>query len=232
MSTKLNFQEYLCVDLSFFAGVKRLETLTKVVDSLKQSNSKIVLPSILKSLFPSQNDFNEKIFPESDVIELLKKWNSNFDNKSESELQSLEEMSLDFFQRFRPIFADELTIDVEKIGPQSIHLGDVVDKLGDLVGKTIFELMAVSYEKHGVILAHGRTPITLIRKISTPALEGYSKMKHNLIVSGNAPRTLKIIGIFFDALAANSFSEHFDILGMPVPLNDIGTLGLAIIADG
>jgi hypothetical protein len=228
----INFQEYLCVDPSFFTSVKRLESLSILLNSLKHPDSKIVLPSELKPLFPSQTDFNEIISPESKIIELLKKWNSNLNSKNKSELQSLEQKSINFFQSFQPIFADELITNSEKIGPQSIHLSDVVDKLGDLVGKTIFELMAVSYEKHGVILAYGRKPITMIRKISTPALEGYSSMKHNLIVSGNAPKTLKIIGIFFDALAANDFSEHFDILGMPVPLNDIGPLGLAIIADG
>ena len=229
---KINFQEYLCVDPSFFAGVKRLESLPKLIDSLTVDNSKIILPSTLKSLFPFPNDFNENISDDSDVVVLLKKWNSNFDSKNESELQSIKEMSLDFYQRFRPVFTDELISNSEKIGPQSIHLSNVLDKLGDLVGRTIFELMSVSYEKHGIILAHGRTPITLIRKISTPALEGYSEMKHNLIVSRHAPKTLKVIGIFFNALAANDFSIHFDILGMPVPLNDIGDLGLAIIADG
>jgi len=228
----INFQEYLCVDPSFFAGTKRLETLPKVLDSLKQSNSKIVLPSELKLLFPSPNDFNERISPDDNFVKLLKKWNSNFDSKNESELQSLEQMALDFFSKFNPIFADELISDLEKIGPQSIHLSDVVGKLGDLVGKTIFELMAVSYEKHGIILSYGRKSISLIRKISSPALEGYSNMKHRLIVSGRAPKTLKIIGVFFDAMAANDFVEQFEIAEMPVPLQEIGELGLALIADG
>ena len=230
--TKNNFQEYLCVDPSFFAGVNRLETLPKVLDSLKQPDSKIVLASELRSLFSSQNDFNEKISPDSNFVKLLKKWNSNFDSKVESELSSLQEMAQEFYSNYRPIFADDIIVDLEKIGPQSIHLSDVVGKLGNLVGKTIFELMAVSYEKHGIILSYGRKPISLIRKITSPALEGYSQMKHRMIVSGRAPKTLKIIGVFFDAMAANDFVDQFEIAEMPVPLQEIGELGLALIADG
>ena len=230
--SKYNFQEYLCVDPSFFAGVNRLETLPQVLDSLKQTDSKIVLSSELRSLFPSKNDFNEKISPDSNFVKLLKKWNSNFDANAESELSSLQEMAQEFFTNYRPIFADDIIVDLEKIGPQSIHLSNVIDRLGNLVGNTIFELMAVSYEKHGIILSYGRKPISLIRKITSPALEGYSNMKHRLIMSGNAPKTLKIIGVFFDAMAANDFVDHFEIAEMPIPLQDIGNLGLALIADG
>jgi len=92
--------------------------------------------------------------------------------------------------------------------------------------------MAVCSEKSGIILSYGRQSITFIRKIFTPALEGYSNLKHSMIDSGEAPEFLKIIGFAFSAPYVSDFINHFDIVGIPIPLSAIGELGLAVIADG
>ncbi len=58
---KTNFQKYLCVDPSFFSSVKRFDTLPDVLNNLKNSESKIVLPSSLKPLSPHRDDYNERL---------------------------------------------------------------------------------------------------------------------------------------------------------------------------
>ncbi len=106
-----------------------------------------------------------------------------------------------------------------------------MEKLGK-IGDSIFELMAVCTEKSGIIVSYGKKLVSFIRKITTPLLEGYSNHKHDMIDNGFAPKTLKILGIFFSALSANDFIDTFDIVGMPIPLTDIGEFGWAIIANG
>ena len=233
MNNTINFQKYLCVDPSFFSSIKRLNELPKVLKKMQNNDSQIVLPSLLKPLSKNMRELDNGDYPLDDnVLELLQKWYPEFNRKNNSDYRLLQESFSKFQETFRPIFADELVGDLEKIGPESIHLSDVLDKLGNLVGKTIFELMAVCSEKSGIILSYGRKSITFIRKISTPALEGYSNLKHSMIDMDEAPEYLKILGLSFATNYVNDFINHFDIVGLPIPVGVIGEFGLLIVADG
>lgn len=226
-------RKYLCVDPSFFSSVKRFDELPKMLKKMKTNDSQIVLPSLLKHLSKNMNKFESNNIPSDDhVLEILQKWGSKIKEKKGSEYKSLQESFSKFQETFKPIFAYELVGGLEKIGPKSIHLSDVIDKLGNSVGKTIFELIAVCSEKSGIILSYGRKSITFIRKISTPTLEGYSRLKHSMIDMDEAPEYLKILGLSFTTNYVNDFINHFDIIGLPIPISAIGEIGLLIIADG
>ena len=74
--TQTNFQKYLCVDPSFFCSIKRFNELPKVLQKMKQSDSEIVLPSLLKPLLKNMRESDNVNYPSDyDVLELLKKWN-------------------------------------------------------------------------------------------------------------------------------------------------------------
>lgn len=228
-----DFQKYLCVDPSFFTTAKRFDDLFKVLKKMRHSNSEIVLPSLLKPLSKNMKEFDvDGNTPNDPVLELLKQWDPKFNEQNESDYRLIHERFSEFREIFKPIFADELIGGMEKIGPQSIHLPKVLEKLGNLVGKTIFELLAVCSEKAGIILSYGRQSITFIRKIITPVLEGYSKYKHSMIDAGEAPEYLKILGFSFVANYVIDYLHHFDIVGLPIPIGVIGEFGLLIVADG
>jgi hypothetical protein len=224
------FQKYICVDPGFFSTLKRFESLSSVLDNLKTSNSQIVLPSLLKSISPYSDNFNEKISSEDDAVKLLQSWNSSFNKKDQSDIIPLKEKIMGFFQKFNPVFADDVIAD--SLNDDFLNRENVLSKLGKFVGATVYEFIQITSKKTGIIVGYGKKLISYVRKIGIAVLEGFSKYKHYLIDSGYAPKHLKIIGVFRTVHEVNSFSNAFDVVGLPVPLQTLGDLGLTIVANG
>ncbi len=225
------FQKYICIDPGFFSTLKRFDSLPSVLDNLKNSNSQIVLPSLLRSLSPYSDKANEKISSDDDAVKLLQLWNPSFNKKDQSDIAPLKEKILGFFQKFNPVFADDVIGDSQD-DTDFLNYENVVSELGELAGTTVKEFIGITSKKIGIIVSYGKKLISFVRKIKIPALEGFSIYKHSLIDSGYAPKYLKIIGVFRTVHDVNSFSNVFDVVGLPIPLQILGELGLAIVANG
>ena len=223
-------QKYVCVDPGFFSTPKRLDSLPDVLDNLKNSESQVVLPSLLRPLTPNRDNLNESNFNDTDIVKLLRNWNPSFEKNDLSDLFQIRKKMEGFFQKFNPIFADDFVRDIPDDG--FLSLKNSVKVLGKHVGKTIFEFVQITSKKLGIIAGYGRKMISFVRKVRITAVEGYSKYKHSLIDSGFAPKHLKIIGVFHTVHDVVSFSNVFEVTGMPPELEPVAELGLMLVADG
>jgi len=196
------FNKNICVDPSFFTTSNRLQKLLPVLNKLKSSKSKIILPSALRPLFERQikptKEMDEPFEPTREETEkLLQAWHSGRRRREATDNRKYNELLSHFYEEFKPIFADEIVGDVEKIGEESIYRADALRRLGKLVGNTVFELMAVCALHIGIITCYGRRTLSFIRKLECAVLEGHSRIKHAMIEHEGISEFLLIVGFFF-----------------------------------
>ena len=241
MNLKTNFKKYLCVDPSFFTKVERFDSLPPVLDDLKNSDSKIVIPTFLRPLFSSQFDLDERqdvqIAVDSNIENTLQKWDASF-NKNNNDYESLRLKINDFREKYNGsfIFADDLIAGFPENRSSSFSKLSIVKKLGQkvkAVGETIYDFLVIG-TKNGIIVSYGRKLISFIRKIQMSTYEGYSRVKHKMIDGGIAPKALKIVATVVSAIALNDFITVFEIMNMPPIITETDVIdgGLGIIANG
>jgi len=109
-----------------------------------------------------------------------------------------------------------------------------ISKFGQPIVSTVTEFMTITSKMRGTIVAYGKKFISLVRKIRIPTLEGYSKVKHQMIDNKIAPPMLRLISCVVDAAALSLFSITFGIdIGIESAITeDFAVDRLLIIADG
>jgi hypothetical protein len=217
------------VDPGFFSTPKRFDSLPGVLEKLS-SESQVVLPSLLRPLAPNPNKPSERNSPDTDIVKLLRNWNPSFEKNDMSDIFQIRKKLGKFFQKFNPVFADDVARNIPDDG--FLSLKKSVKVLGRHVGETVFEFVQITSKKSGIIAGYGRKMITFVRKVRIAAVEGYSQYKHNLIDSGFAPKRLKIIGVFHAVDDVVNFSNAFEVVGMPPVLEPVADFGLMLVADG
>ena len=231
-----DFHKYLCIDPSFFTRKKRIEKLPDILNELKNTDSIIVLPSFLKSLIDSENDLNEKIPNDHEIMDMenfkiLQKIDREL--KDESEFFQITKKARNLFKNFRVTTADKIISRLENNKFSSKYLNEI-SKFGQPIVSTVTEFMTITSKMRGTIVAYGKKFISLVRKIRIPTLEGYSKVKHQMIDNKIAPPMLRLISCVVDAAALSLFSITFGIdIGIESAITeDFAVDRLLIIADG
>ena len=229
------FQEYLCIDPSFFTKKKRIEKLSGVLTNLSTTETTIVLPSFLKSFIDSENNLDEKISNNDEItaienFKILKKFDREL--KDEGEFFQITKKARNLFKKFRVTTADKIISRLDTDGFFSKHINEI-SKFGNSIQSTVTEFMTISSNLQGTIVAYGKKFISLVRKIRIPVLEGYSKEKHILIDNKIAPPMLRLISFVIDVAAWNAFVGTFGIeTGIGEVGGDLFVNGLLLVADG
>ena len=230
------FREYLCVDPSFFTRKKRIEKLPNVLTDLSDAETTIILPTFLKSFIDSENNLDEKIFDDNEITDME---NFKILQKIDRELKDVGEFfqivkkARNLFKNFRVTTADKIITRLDTSPFSSKHLNEI-SKFGQPIVSTVTEFMTISSNLKGTIVAYGKKFISLVRKIRIPTLEGYSKVKHQMIDNKIAPPMLKLISFVADAATLAGFSLLFGIdTGIETSIVESMTIEqLLVVADG
>jgi len=230
------FREYLCVDPSFFTRKKRIEKLPNVLTDLSDTETTIILPTFLKSFIDSEDNLDEKIFDDNEITDME---NFKILQKIDRELKDVGEFfqivkkARNLFKNFRVTTADKIITRLDTSPFSSKHLNEI-SKFGQPIVSTVTEFMTISSNLKGTIVAYGKKFISLVRKIRIPTLEGYSKVKHQMIDNKIAPPMLKLISFVADAATLAGFSLLFGIdTGIEASIVESMTIEqLLVVADG
>jgi hypothetical protein len=230
------FREYLCVDPSFFTRKKRIEKLPNVLTDLSDTETTIILPTFLKSFIDSEDNLDEKIFDDNEITDME---NFKILQKIDRELKDVGEFfqivkkARNLFKNFRVTTADKIITRLDTSPFSSKHLNEI-SKFGQPIVSTVTEFMTISSNLKGTIVAYGKKFISLVRKIRIPTLEGYSKVKHQMIDNKIAPPMLKLISFVADAATLAGFSLLFGIdTGIETSIVESMTIEqLLVVADG
>ena len=230
------FRDYLCIDPSFFTRKKRIEKLPNVLTDLSDTETTIILPTFLKSFIDSEDNLDEKIFDDNEITDME---NFKILQKIDRELKDVGEFfqivkkARNLFKNFRVTTADKIITRLDTSPFSSKHLNEI-SKFGQPIVSTVTEFMTISSNLKGTIVAYGKKFISLVRKIRIPTLEGYSKVKHQMIDNKIAPPMLKLISFVADAATLAGFSLLFGIdTGIETSIVESMTIEqLLVVADG
>ena len=234
------FRDYLCIDPSFFTRKKRIEKLPNVLTDLSDAETTIILPTFLKSFIDSEDNLNEKIFDDNEITDMenfkiLQKIDREL--KDEGEFFQIAKKARSLFKNFRVTTADKIISRLDNVPFYSKHLKEI-SKFGQPIVSAVTEFMTISSNLQGTIVAYGKKFISLARKIRIPTLEGFSKVKHQMIDKKIAPPMLKLITCAIDAASLSAFSLTFGV-DMGIDSGLFGAIGedyvienLLLVADG
>jgi len=229
-------EKFVTLDPSLFTSIDRLRDSHRILQALKQhfhaDSMKVVLPSDLFTEFTAvlkgkAPEILGKIlktwlpfYPRDHIEALVKHFTG--DHMYRDALNRL-------FVEFSPVPAQEYIRDVERLGLESIHKGETMQKLGEIAGKIVFETLAVSYKLNALVIAFGKRTFNMCKRIGVKVREEVSKLKRMIKDHADVRRTLKIAGYALSFDVAKALTTQ---LGLPdFPLQDVG-LGLIIVADG
>ena len=226
------FNEYLCIDPSFFTKQKRIEKLPDVLTKLSTTDTTIVLPPFFTTLLDPKDDFNEK-FPDDEITDIrifkiLQKIDPSL--KNENEFFQIMKKTKSFLKKFHVTTSDKITSDFKTNEFSFKHLNEI-SKFGEHIVSTVTDFMTITSKLKGTIVAYGKKFISIVRKIRIPAMEGYSNLKHKMINDGLAPKALKLIAAVHCGAALSEFVQIFDIVGIPIFPSDTIDI-ILIIANG
>ena len=230
------FRDYLCIDPSFFTRKKRIEKLPNVLTDLSTAETTIILPTFLKSFIDSEDNLDEKIVDDNEITDMenfkiLQKIDREL--KDEGEFFQIAKKARSLFKNFRVTTADKIISGLDNTPFSSKHLNEI-SKFGQPIVSAVTEFMTISSNLQGTIVAYGKKFISLARKIRIPTLEGFSKVKHQMIDNKIAPPMLKLISFVADAATLAGFSLLFGIdTGIEASIVESMTIEqLLVVADG
>ena len=235
-----DFHKYLCIDPSFFTRKKRIEKLPNVLTDLSDAETTIILPTFLKSFIDSEDNLDEKIFDDNEITDMenfkiLQKIDREL--KDEGEFFQIAKKARSLFKNFHVTAADKIISRLDDAPFSSKHLNEI-SKFGQPIVSTVTEFITISSNLQGTIVAYGKKFISLARKIRIPTLEGFSKVKHQMIDKKIAPPMLKLITCVVDAASLSAFSLTFGV-DMGIDSSLFGSIGedyvienLLLVADG
>jgi len=203
---------------------------------LSDAETTIILPTFLKSFIDSEDNLDEKIFDDNEITDME---NFKILQKIDRELKDVGEFfqivkkARNLFKNFRVTTADKIITRLDTSPFSSKHLNEI-SKFGQPIVSTVTEFMTISSNLKGTIVAYGKKFISLVRKIRIPTLEGYSKVKHQMIDNKIAPPMLKLISFVADAATLAGFSLLFGIdTGIETSIVESMTIEqLLVVADG
>jgi len=221
------------LDPSLFTSVDRLKDARRVLEALRKGSLRIVLPSSLfddfKALLMGKN-------PEH-LHEIYKAWLPLYPRDHIEAIvkqQSIDRIYLNnldaLFKDYSPIAARDYVENMERVGEKSVWRERVQQKLGPVVGRIAFELIAVSYRLSAWVIGFGRRVYTFLSRVGIKVHESKSRLKKEIKKHSKIRRTLRIAGY---AIASDTAKALMVSLGLPpIPLSrDIG-LGMILVADG
>ena len=239
-------EKHLILDPSLFTSVDRLKDALKVLNTLKKevirnSMEKYAARASVKIVMPSSliDDFEALLAgrePENLYV-IYKAWLPFYPkdhvraivNHQKTDREYLKNLDI-LFKEYLPIAAREYVENIEQIGEQSVRRERVQQKLGRIVGRIAFELIAVSHKFRAWIVGFGRRVYTLLSRIGIKIYESKSSFKKLVKRQSNVRRTLRIAGY---AIASDAAKILMASLGLPeIPFSrDIG-VGLVLVANG
>jgi len=225
------------VDPSPFISAKRIDGLIKILETLssnlQETKVRVILPTYLyQELSTIMHEKHPKL-----MADILKAWMPLLPRDllkttayglavDPSYLREVTRL----FELFRPIPAEEFASNIDKLGEKSIGRDELIDEFGEIVGKIIFELMAVSDRLRAVIIGFTERTANLISKYRGTVVKTHSKFKHSIKKNSGVRWGLRITGIVLSLESLSYFQQLLQMPDLPV-IKDVGVF-LILVANG
>lgn len=222
----------VCADPSCFVSLKNQKEFLKILDKITAESPepvKVVLPTVIYEALLQEP--NKKF---TQLQEILEDWNEPVGKKLKFSFKDKPRYvnnTRSFLDKYSPKPAHNFIGSIEKLGKESIYSDDVREKLGEITGNIVFELMAMSSEMKFKIISFGKQTISLITRLSVSVKEGHSAYKERIKSHLGIRGLIRFLQFAMSAEVAREFMSALEINEILLTPAEIG-LGVLIIADG
>jgi hypothetical protein len=138
-----------------------------------------------------------------------------------------------FFESFRPTNGLEYIKNQDKIGEETVYLRNLVEKFGAVIGRVVFELLALSHKLRGMIISFGQRLATMLRKTKMTVVMVHSAFKEKMKQHSRIRSALRISLYAISTESLRKLVNDLQIYGLDLNLAvDIAGLGIFVVADG
>lgn len=237
---------YFILDPSVFVSIRKMKEVFRILHSLSQpkidstTEISVVVPTELYNVLHSIVK-GEKAPSHIKILnEVFSRWLPFYD-KYHVEL-IVKQLLVDvrykdlvsrFFESFKPVSGREYVQDQNEIGEKTLHLDDIVNELGEIVGRLVFELLALSHKLKGMIISFSKRLANLIRKLKITVVTVHSEYKKEVKRHARIRSLLRISLYAMTTESLHKLIRDFQVSGLDLNLAvDIAGLGVFIVADG
>lgn len=208
----------------------------KTLDELtKESQCKIYIPTDVYNTIMLHPEEKFKKLP--DIINDWLLLNPKNDIRGMDGNQKSKYVSImrDILGKFKPVSADNVADNIEKLGTKSIYRNNVLDLFGRIKGKILFEIMTVSSNLQAKIVAFGRRTSVFLRQLKITTVESTSKLKHKIKEKKGIVTTLVIMQFAMNMTLIREFIDTYQLEPFPFLLTEtvaLGAFGVLMIGNG
>jgi hypothetical protein len=215
--------DYLCLDPSCFVSLENWKNTRNLLEQSEFRGYHIVIPDRVYDAI--QYEPPQK-FKKLDNI--LRDWNFKVIESEQDEYVRITRFML---QKYFLIPSSHYLGGLEKIGKDSIEIDLLIQRFGEITGKILFEVMAVSWKYEAKIIAFSEQTFDFMKKIGTEVKRGNSPIKAKLKEKAGILIPLLIGQLFMDRYGVMDFVKNYQIEGIPLPLDLIPSAGLIIYGN-
>lgn len=225
-----------CLDPSCFVTLPRLNDTLSALEELtkNQTSQRVYIPSEIYDVVILEPEQKFQKLPK-----VVKGWltfspRHDIRGMGSSDKEKYVSIMRKILQRFEPVPIRDVAKNITKLGKESIHLDDLLEKLGEKARK-IFEMMAVSSRFKAKIISFGQKTESFLREIKITVIKSSSKLKRQ-IKNNRGIRTSIAIMLFSMSLPeVQQFINVFQLDPFPFTLAStasLGAFGVLMIGDG
>lgn len=222
----------VCLDPSCFTSLNNLNDTLSVLYEFKETTGALTVCVPTEIHETILKEPREKFARLPNVLIHWFQTNElNVEDLNESQQNRYVAIMRTILSDFRVISTESIVGNVRKIGEHSILYDEVIRKLGEAVGITIFQMLATSFIHDGTIIAFGNRTSVLVRNAGVSIKEGYSEFKRVIKKKKGISGILKLMRLVMSPTVFNAIMAYYGMQQDANIANDL-TNGLLIIADG
>lgn len=237
---------YLILDPSVFVSVRKLEEISRLLTDLsqpkidsKESISVVVPTDLYKVLYSIiEGKMQDKDF--GILEEVFSQWLPFYDKhhiklivKQLPEDIKYREALHRLFRLFKLTSGKEYVENLDRIGEKTVYLSNIIERFGEIVGRIVFELLALSNRLRGMIISFGQRLAGLARKLKITVLTVHSEYKRQIKQHAKIRSLLRISLYAITTESLHELISDLQISGLDLNLAvDIAGLGVFMVADG
>ena len=226
--------DIFCLDPSCFTSLEKLRDAKHFLNEIRKDHPslKVYVPTIIHKTINYEPEQKFRELPPIVKDWIVKDEPKNITSMNRDTKDEYVFVMREFFHLHSPSPANELIGSIRKIGKESIHLDELINKFGNIQGKILFEMMAISSEFKGKIIAFSEMTFSLMRQIGTQIKRGYSKRKDEWRKRAGIRVAVLVAMLFMDQHHMLDFIQHFQIAGFSFNPVFIPSAGLIVIGNG
>jgi|GEM_PF-3914610 len=231
----MSYSNIYCLDPSCFSSLNTLRDTVKVLHHEHPITSRIIILTDVYNTIMLEPDDKFRALPQVIGDWINRQDPTNIVNLDRGGKREYVAKTRELLSEFNPSPAGQYVSNMEKIGQQSIFRSNVIETLGKVRGKIVFEMLALSDELPAKIIGFGRVTASLMKSFGSSVMEAKSTYKATIKEKLGIRNALVIMAFVMGMDKFHDFTKDLQVPGIPLSVPDtvgLGMMGLLVVGNG